>query len=162
RISQWCAQAGIDLAGITVSTAVLYQALRCAPKSGAPRRCVVLDRSEGDVEILGMGEQGSFYSKQIALGEHATAEENSANLEREEAFCLAELRLNPEEKPAVVWIGAGDPVELRSGTTARLEEGDWAVVPDAPVAAFRLRQQFGAYAAALAALEKRLPGTTPR
>lgn len=144
------AAAGVDVAGFTLSTAGIHRALW---RSGAMRPLVLIDQRDGGIEMLGLAPDGSFCSKDLPP---------AAPLAREAALCVAELRLRPEDTPVVVWTGTGVAAELDAFVPARLEEGLVAPLPEIRADAFRLREHFAAYTAALAALERRLPGVESR
>ena len=170
QLYQWFCQAGIDIAGFTLSTAVLYQAMRgdsqywgrsakAGNSPGVGRPLVLLHQCGQSLEMLGIATDGAFYSKQVPA---------TAPLQREVEFCAAELRLNREESPLLLWTGEGTPPQLEIGEKAaregaapagaRLEEGSLAATPEVRPAEFHLREHFVAYAAALPGLERRLPG----
>ena len=173
QLYQWFGQAGVDVAGFTLSTAVLYQALRGASLNqsrnmpGLRRPLVLLDHCGQVVELLGVAPDGAFYSKEVAAG---------SSLQREVEFCAAELRLDPQDSPQMLESGEGiapEP-EIReqqvreqaavrdsapsSGSPA---EGIPVVTPEAGPAEFRLKEHLVAYAAALPGLELRLPLMAP-
>ena len=170
---QWFLQAGVDVAGFTLSTAVLYQALLGASshqgrnKPGLPRPLLLMDHCGQVLELLGVAPDGSFYSKEVAA---------STSLQREVEFCVAELRLDPQASPPLLETGEGiaQKSEVREqqareqaagGDSAPVDrsstEGIPVVIPEAGPAEFRLRKHLVAYAAALPGLELRLPGLAP-
>ncbi len=161
----WLCRAGIDVAAFTLSTAGLYQALAgasgpAAANGQAGRRPVVLlDQRDETTEILGIAPDGAFCSREAPAG---------APLDREVQFCAAELRLKPEEAPRLIFTGSGAAIPIEGGEVTRLEQ-DVVALPEVRPATrsagsgpdFRLREHFPGYAAALAGLERRLPGSAP-
>ncbi len=167
RLYEWFCRTGMDVAGFTLSTAALYQVLGgAAPEQrlnghGARRPLVLVDRRGQALEILGLAADGAFYSKEVAA---------DAPLRKEVEFCIAELRVNPEESPLLLRTGDSDaaPTETAEAAPegtgfaqARLEEGLLAATPEIRSAEFRLREHLVAYAAALPGIERRLPGLAP-
>ncbi len=162
---QWFLQAGVDVAGFTLSTAVLYQALRGASfhrgrnKPGLPRPLLLMDHCGQVLELLGVAPDGSFYSKEVAA---------TTSFEREVEFCVAELRLDPQDSPPLLETGEviaqksevrEQPAAEDSAPANRSSAEDIPVViPEAGPAEFHLRKHLVAYAAALPELELRLPG----
>lgn len=91
--ADWLAQAGIAVAGITVSTAAFYASL-----AGQPRPLILVDRCSGRVELLGIGAD-TLVSKEI--------EDAPEALDRELAQIRAEMRVAPDAEVAVVHSGEG-------------------------------------------------------
>ena len=108
---QWFCQAGVDVAGFTLSTAVLYQALGGASlhegrnKPGLRRPLVLMDHCGQVLELLGVAPDGSFYSKEVA---------GTTSLQREVEFCVAELRLDPQASTPLLETGEGIAQEPES------------------------------------------------
>ena len=173
QLYQWFCQAGVDVAGFTLSTAVLYQALRGAcldpgrNKPGLRRPLVLMDHCGQVLELLGVAPDGTFYSKEVAA---------TASLQREVEFCVAELRLDPQDSPQLLETGEGIAREpevreqqVREQAAGRdsapsngsSAEGIPVITPEAGPAEFRLREHLLAYAAALPGLELRLPLIAP-
>ena len=169
QLYEWFCRAEIPVAGFTFSTAALYQALarfglagrRPFKPHGARRPLLLLDQCGETVEILGLAADGAFCSREVPA---------TAPLEREVQLSAAELRLKPDQSPALLYTGQAGPGPLdmldmgepARPSRARLEEGVVAVTPEVRPAEFYLREHFVAYAAALAGLERHLPGAAPK
>ena len=103
-------------------------------------------------EVLGFS-SSALFSKEVDLPADA---DPAAVLERELAFCRAEMRLAPEAQPLLVLVGEppgplGVPADFEPASIERL-----AAPPEVTAGAtFRLAENFAAYAAALAALDGR-------
>ena len=173
QLYQWFCQAGVAVAGFTLSTAVLYQALRGAcldpgrNKPGLRRPLVLMDHCGQVLELLGVAPDGAFYSKEVAA---------TASLQREVEFCVAELRLDPQDSPQMLESGeviAREPEVREQQVREQAAVRDSApsngssaedipvITPEAGPAEFRLREHLLAYAAALPDLELRLPLIAP-
>lgn len=162
----WFCAAGIDVRAFTFSTAALYQALRKGARAWRPERAeeaahqasglVVIDRLPEAIEILGLGLDGSFYSKQCAAAQP---------LEREIAFCASELRWSGQEQPAVLWIGEDDAPQGQIAGTVCLDgqlESRPSIGETLKSGEFRLERAFTAYSAALLGLDRRLSLSPPK
>lgn len=141
---EWFSQAGIAVAGFTVSAAAMY-----AATGAQPGPTVLADFRPGSMEVLGIS-SAALYSKEVPLAAGADA---GGLLERELAFCRAEMRLAPEARPMLALTGEAPAERPHPAGYEPISIERLAPAPEtAPGAAFRLGQHFGAYAAARAAL----------
>ncbi len=165
KLAAWFAATGIDVACFTFASAAMYRALGSRARPSAPQHeahagtpakpLVLLDGNGATIEVLGIGADGRFYSREVPA---------SAALEREVALCAADLRLAEGEYEVVA---TGQFAGERPASSHPLEEvfaGRLpAIRPPGPGRPeFRLAEAFAAYAAALPGLELQLFGLVSR
>jgi len=111
--ADWLAQAGIAVAGITVSTAAFYASL-----AGRPRPLILVDRCSGRMELLGMGVD-TLISKEIVDAPEA--------LDRELAQVRAEMRVAPDAEVVVVESGEGPASLAYAAALSALDGGKFRI-----------------------------------
>ncbi len=111
--AEWLAQAGIAVAGITVSTAAFYASL-----AGRPRPLILVDRCAGRLELLGIGAD-TLISKEIADAPEA--------FDRELAQVRAEMRVAPDAEVAVVESGEGPASLSYAAALTALDGGKFRI-----------------------------------
>ena len=168
EVALWFRLAGIGVSQFTTTTAALLSVLgpRVEPDpakgSRASRSFFLLNTRPEAVEITGHA-PGSLFSKEIPVvreGAHAV-EELLPGLERELELARSELRIDPEERPALIICGRA----LTSHSQTISEELRFASAPveslfptlNQSADAFRMQENIVAFAAAVAAADRTLP-----